>query len=150
MKLNQILFISLFLCSLETMYCDIPYPTGFGTKPCKKWPYFYLQDYNPSSRSSYLQTYGLNDIKPSGSVTVVGLYFADSEDSIAAIQLQDRLTTVLKDEYDVTIHNVALNYFAPKECAKLECIPVWTLNSQWWYYTSSCEGYIGGCAAGTQ
>ena len=123
---------------------SIPPPTGFGTVPCKKWPTFYLQNYNPVSRSTYLQSFGLGDIQPKADVTVVGLYFADSDASQEAIQFQDRIAYSL---HDYNVHNVAINFYAPRICALKECEATWSFN-KFLYYTNSCENYIGGCEPG--
>lgn len=55
----------------------------------------------------------------------------------------------LRDHEDINVQNVAINFYAPKACAELDCEPVWTLK-KWWYYTNSCDGYIGGCAPGDE
>jgi hypothetical protein len=130
------------LCTCES---KISSPTGFGTKLCKKWPNFDLQDYNPENRATYLQSYGLGDIQPRADVTVVGLYFADSNISQQAIRFQEKVYYSLRDK--VTVQNVALNFYAPKQCSITDCEPVWTLKN-WWYYESSCDGYVGSCAPG--
>jgi len=57
---------------------SVPAPTYWGTKDCKHWPQFHLQDYQPESNEDYLESYGLGDILPLADVTIVGLYFADS------------------------------------------------------------------------
>jgi hypothetical protein len=57
----RVLGVSLLvLLSLVSIcFAKLTEPTDFGTKLCKNWPTFTLQDYNPSSRATYLQSYGL-------------------------------------------------------------------------------------------
>jgi hypothetical protein len=81
------------LTLLDDAAAAIPEPTAFGTVECKEWPIFELQDYNPATHATYLQSYGLGDIQPGADVTIVGLYMADSPKSQAAI--------VYKNEWDI-------------------------------------------------
>lgn len=110
----------LLACELGFAWSDLPQPTGYGTVVCKKWPILKLQDYNPNSQDSYMNSYWLDDISSSqnADVTVVGLYFADSEDCQEAAALQEQLGFEIEAEYgNITVQNIALNYYAPYSCA---------------------------------
>lgn len=143
------LFAILVVCGvLSSSFASIPEPTGFGSVACKKWPKFELQDYNPSSKSTYLQTYGLGDMQPTADVTIVGLYFADSEASQEAITFQERMGYTLQSQHKLSVHNVAINYYAPMQCALIDCENEYTFGLFKSKLKKDCATYLGGCAPG--
>jgi len=128
---------------------SVPAPTYWGTKDCKHWPQFHLQDYQPESNEDYLESYGLGDILPLADVTIVGLYFADSaECRTQAIRQNDLAADIAKSDPDLVVHNVMLNYYMPMSCLEKECVPSW-YNYPFFmpWYTDQCYGYVGGCSS---
>jgi len=128
---------------------DVPASTYWGTTTCKHWPQFHLQDYQPESNEDYLESYGLGDILPLADVTIVGLYFADSEECrTQAIRQNDLVADIAKENSKFVVHNVMLNYYMPLSCLEKECVPSW-YNYPFFmpWYTDQCYGYVGGCSS---
>lgn len=127
----------------------MPTNTYWGTTSCKHWPQFHLQDYQPESGADYLESYGLGDMLPLADVTIVGLYFADSEECRVQAQRQNDLTADLaRENSDIVIHNVMLNYYMPMSCVTKECVPSWYSYPFYMpWYTDQCYGYVGGCSS---
>jgi hypothetical protein len=126
---------------------SLPHPTGWGIKSCRQWPRFSLQDYNPDSKSKYLEFYGLNEAT-TADVTIVGMYFADLKESQEEIVLHEKLKTEIEKKHkDIKVNAVALNYYAPYGCALSECVNSVSWPDWWW--SDKCMNYIGGCAPGT-
>jgi hypothetical protein len=148
--LSAAILLGVLGTGIRQVLASIPDPTSFGTVECKKWPKFDLQDYNPSHSSTYLQSYGLGDIQPSADVTVVGLYFADSEDSQAAVTYQDRMGYSLQSHEKLVVHNVAINFYAPKACAEMDCEDEYTFGLFKPKKKVDCSTYVGGCAPGKE
>ena len=128
---------------------DMPTNTYWGTTSCKHWPQFHLQDYQPESGSDYLESYGLGDMLPLADVTIVGLYFSDSDECRVQAQRQNDLTADLaRENSDIVVHNVMLNYYMPMSCVTKECVPSWYSYPFYMpWYTDQCYGYVGGCSS---
>ncbi len=144
----KLLLWAAFIPSIYGTPPGIPVPTGIGMNPCKKWPNFYLQDFNLASDATYLQMYGLEDLLPVSDVTVVGLYAADSLKSQEQIVLQEDIGFYLEKKKKISVQNVAINLYAPTSCLYTECANAWF--SAWNpFFANACDGYIGGCSPGT-
>lgn len=127
-----------------------PAGTGFGMRTCHRWPNFLLEDYNPSS-DSYGEYSSLSEKvgKSKPDVTVVGVYLADSTESIAEAKLlEDLLDDLKQSDYNaqknskIKIEASAINYYAPLGCTDSVCEEAW-----WDWYQTKCMSYIGGCPA---
>lgn len=147
--LSKICFF--LLCLFLPASSDIPAATGWGTELCEKWPTFYLQDFNPNSEGSYLQLYGLSDILPPADITIVGLYYSDSDECQDNAILQEKLGNELQnDDNDIVVHNVILSNYAPLSCALEECVSWWWDNPFMFpnWFGNNCRDYVGGCPPG--
>lgn len=124
-------------------------PTYWGTNSCDVVPTFSLQDRNTESGDSYNTVYGLDDFKPyTYDVLLVGLYFADSEDSWHNAEMQDELGQTLTEK-GYKVKNVAINYLAPLSCVlEGECVNFWWNSPSLFPSYDNCLGYVAGCAPG--
>jgi hypothetical protein len=129
---------------------DLPNPTGWGAKLCKRWPHFALQDYNADSGKDYLQFYGLDDIHEmkKSDVTILGLYFSDLASCQESVIFHEKLKTDIEKKHKkLKVTVVAINFWAPYSCATLECTETQTTWT-WTPWVDNCVNYIGGCPPG--
>eukprot|EP01035_Chromulina_nebulosa_P017359 gene17359-22906_t len=92
-----------------------------------------------------MSSYGIDDIKPHGDVTIVGLYYSDSQISQEQVPQQEELGKDLINE-GFRVVNVAINNYAPKSCAlESDCKPTWWYFPWYPSYSSQCQDYIDGC-----
>lgn len=121
-------------------------PTFWGTFNCSMIPEFTLYDKNTHSGVKYNTLYGLQDMEPSvPDVTIIGLYFADSEDGWANAKKQEILGKDLAAK-GITVKNVALNFYAPLACVlEGECINYWWSSPSFYPSYDNCAGYVAGC-----
>lgn len=167
--------IVLILITISILMKVLEGATGYGMKSCKHWPYFSLPDCNTASGELYMDWYGLDDITIEGAkpnITVVGLYYADSQISLNNALLQEKLVSEVTsmfnnqnrrtnkvgddsntmDNSNIYISNVIINNYAPYSCSIKEC-PYWWWEVPWsgfnTIFTDSCFDYIGGCPKGT-
>lgn len=145
MYIQSLLVISLAHFSSVTFSQPIV-PTFWGTYNCSILPDFTLYDKNTHSGAKYNTLYGLQDIAPSvPDITIVGLYFADSEDGWANAKKQELLGKDLVAK-GITVKNVALNFYAPLSCVlEGECVNYWWNSPSFYPSSDNCAGYVAGC-----
>lgn len=122
-------------------------PTLWGTYDCAAIPEFSLIDKNPASGLKYNSVYGVGTLEPlSPDVIIVGLYFADTEDSWANANKQDDLAKELIAE-GYSVKSFGINYYAPLACVvEGECVNFWWNSPSFFPSYDNCEGYVAGCA----
>jgi hypothetical protein len=105
---------------------------------------FNLKDVNPKS-DRYGEEYGLYYSEKTD-VILVGMYMADSADSVNNAKRQQELGQELMD-MGYTVKNVLLNYYAPLGCVmEGECVSFWWNNPFLFPGSDNCAGYVSGCA----
>ena len=143
------LFYLCFAQLSSTSFSQPITPTYWGTNDCDTVPSFNLQEKNMNSVNDYNTKYTLDDWKPySYDVILVGLYFADSEDSWYNAEKQEKLGQYLIDE-GYKVKSFGVNYLAPLSCVlEGECVNFWWSSPSLFPSYDNCLGYVAGCAPG--